>query len=36
MKSPQIREAEILAAEAAYDRAREVYDEIIRTSLPGS
>lgn len=32
MKAPLIREAERGAAEAAYDHARRVYDEIIQAS----
>ena len=32
MKAPLIREEERVEAEAAYDHARRVYDEIIRTS----
>ena len=32
MKEPLIREEERAAAAAAYDHARRVYDEIIRTS----
>lgn len=32
MKAPLIREEERVEAEAAYDHARGVYDEIIRTS----
>ena len=33
MKEPLIRDEEPVEAEAAYDHARRVYDDIIRTSL---